>query len=284
VGEVLQGKGPQAMTKGADGVWSVTVGPLPPEIWIYNFRIQGVDLPDPANISVMPRAAGTANSSFVEVPGDGPAFYDARPCRTATVRMVLYESKATGVHRYLWVYTPPGYDASGREVPGVLPAARQRRDAEWMGGQRPREHHSRQPDCRPPSRTDGGGHAARPPDSERLSGTVRAGAAGREPGMLNFRLFTRDLLQQIIPLVERSYRVYSDAEHRAIGGLSMGGFRASRSASPSGAVPLRARIQRWVRVARIAGAGGGRRDAVTVEGAARQSRRDQEYLRLPLSR
>ena len=55
VGEVLQGKGPVAMVKGADGVWSITIGPLPPEIWIYNFRVHGVDLPDPANISVMPR-------------------------------------------------------------------------------------------------------------------------------------------------------------------------------------------------------------------------------------
>ena len=54
---------------------SVTIGPLPPEISIYNFRVQGVDLPDPSNISLMPRAAGAANaSSFVEVPGDGPAF------------------------------------------------------------------------------------------------------------------------------------------------------------------------------------------------------------------
>src|ERR1019366_4254712 len=79
VGEVTQGKGPQAMTKGSDGVWSVTIGPLPPEIWIYNFRVGGVDFPDPANISVMPRAAGTAVSSFVEVPGDGAAFYDSRP-------------------------------------------------------------------------------------------------------------------------------------------------------------------------------------------------------------
>ena len=57
VGEVLQGKGAQPMTKGSDGVWTITIGPLPPEIWIYNFRIQGVDLPDPANISIMPRAA-----------------------------------------------------------------------------------------------------------------------------------------------------------------------------------------------------------------------------------
>jgi enterochelin esterase family protein len=55
VGEVLQGAGPQAITRRADGIWSITVGPLPPEIWIYNFRVEGVDLPDPANISQMPR-------------------------------------------------------------------------------------------------------------------------------------------------------------------------------------------------------------------------------------
>lgn len=96
------------MVKGADGVWSVTIGPLPPEIWIYNFRIEGVDLPDPANISQMPRAAGTAISSFVEVSGDGPAFYDARAVPHGDVRMVPYESKAMGVTRYVWVYTPPG--------------------------------------------------------------------------------------------------------------------------------------------------------------------------------
>jgi enterochelin esterase family protein len=105
------------MTKGADGVWSVTIGPVPPEIWIYNFRIQGVDFPDPANISVMPRAAGTANSSFVEVPGERPAFYDARPVPHGDVRMVLYESKAMRVNRYLWIYTPPNYDTSTTKFP-----------------------------------------------------------------------------------------------------------------------------------------------------------------------
>ena len=45
VGEVMQGKGPQAMTKDDAGIWTTTVGPLPPEIWIYNFRVQGVDVP-----------------------------------------------------------------------------------------------------------------------------------------------------------------------------------------------------------------------------------------------
>ena len=106
------------MTKGSDGVWTITIGPLPPEIWIYNFRIEGVDFPDPANISIMPRAAGTgAISSFVEVPGDGGAFYDSRPVPHGEVRMVLYRSKAMGVDRYLWVYTPPNYDKSTAKYP-----------------------------------------------------------------------------------------------------------------------------------------------------------------------
>src|SRR3954451_24448992 len=65
VREVLQGEGPQARTEGADGAGRLTIGPPPPELWIYNCRIEGVDLPDPANISQMPRAAGTAISSFV---------------------------------------------------------------------------------------------------------------------------------------------------------------------------------------------------------------------------
>ena len=227
VGEVTQGKGPLLMTKGGDGVWSVTIGPLPPEIWIYNFRIQGVDVQDPSNISVMPRAAGAAApSNFVEVPGDTPAFYDARPVPHGDVRMVLYESKAMGVHRYLWIYTPPNYDRSNARYPvyyllhgngetqngwvlngraniildNLIAAGR----AEPMVVVMPHGH--------PVQSASVGPFALVPPSGE--------------PGMLNFRLFTRDLLDQIIPLVERTYRVHADAEHRAIGGLSMGGFQS----------------------------------------------------------
>src|ERR1019366_2346983 len=80
-------------------------------------QANGVDFPDPANISVMPRAAGTAVSSFVEVPGDGAAFYDSRPVPHGEVRMVLYESKAMGVNRYMWVYTPPNYEKSTVKYP-----------------------------------------------------------------------------------------------------------------------------------------------------------------------
>ena len=52
-------------------MWTITVGPLPPEIWSYNFRVHGVDVTNPSNPALKPTAPGQAMSSFVEVPGAG---------------------------------------------------------------------------------------------------------------------------------------------------------------------------------------------------------------------
>ena len=227
VGEVLQGKGPQVMTKDADGVWSITIGPLPSEIWIYNFRVGGVDLPDPANISEMPRAAGTAISSFVEVPGDGAAFYDARPVPHGDVRMVLYESKAMGVNRYLWVYTPPNYDTSGVRYPVYyLLHGNGETQSGWVANGRANvilDNLIAEGKAAPMIVVMPHGH---PIQSASVGPPVVVPPYGGDSGMLNFTLFTRDLLDQIIPLVNRRYRVYTDPAHRAIGGLSMGAFQS----------------------------------------------------------
>jgi enterochelin esterase family protein len=227
VGEVLRGTGPQVMTKSADGVWSITVGPLPPEIWIYNFRIEGVDLPDPSNISQMPRAAGTAISSFVEVPGDEAAFYDARPVPHGDVRMVLYESKAMGVDRYLWVYTPPGYDSSRARYPVyyLLHGNGETQNGWVMNGRANiiLDNLIAEGKAVPMIVVMPHGH---PIQSASVGAPVVVPPYGGDPGMLNFTLFTRELLDQIVPLVDRRYRVYTDPAHRAIGGLSMGGFQS----------------------------------------------------------
>jgi enterochelin esterase family protein len=216
------------MTKGDDGVWSITIGPLPPEIWIYNFRVQGVDLQDPSNINVMPRAAGTAApSNFVEVPGDTPAFYDARAVPHGQVRMVLYESKAMGVHRYLWVYTPPGYDRSNVRYPVYyLLHGNGETQSGWVMNGRGNiilDNLIADGRAEPMVVVMPHGH---PIQSASVGPAVDVPPFGGDPGMFNFTLFTRDLLEQIIPLVERSYRVYTDADHRAIGGLSMGAFQS----------------------------------------------------------
>jgi enterochelin esterase-like enzyme/lysophospholipase L1-like esterase len=227
VGEVLQGKPPRPMTKDAHGVWSLTIGPLPPEIWIYNFRIEGVDLPDPANISQMPRAAGTAISSFVEVPGDGAALYDARPVPHGDVRMVLYESAAMAVDRYLWVYTPPGYDTSTERYPVYyLLHGNGETQSGWVANGRANiilDNLIAEGRAAPMIVVMPHGH---PIQSASVGPAVLVPPYGGDPGMLNFTLFTRDLLDQIIPLVEQRYRVMADPAHRAIGGLSMGAFQS----------------------------------------------------------
>ncbi len=226
-GEVVRGKGPQPMTKGSDGVWSITIGPLSPEIWIYNFRVQGVELPDPSNISLMPRAAGAAAvSSFVEVPGDRPAFYDARPVPHGEVRMVLYESATMGVDRYFWVYTPPGYDKSSAKYPVyyLLHGNGETQNGWVMNGRANiiLDNLIADGKAQPMIVVMPHGH----PLQSASVGPYQEVAPVAEQGLRNYKLFTKDLLDQIIPTVEKNYRVYTDADHRAIGGLSMGAMQS----------------------------------------------------------
>jgi enterochelin esterase-like enzyme len=223
VGEIMQGKGPLAMTKGEDGVWTATVGPLPPEIWIYNFRVQGVDVVDPSNPAIKPVPPGFAMSSFVEVPGDTPAFYDSRPVPHGEVRMALYESKAMGVTRWVWIYTPPNYDKSGAKYP-VLYLLHGNGEAQngWVMNGRANiilDNLIADKKARPMLVVMPQGHALQ---GANVGPLVRL--AG-ETDMFSKR-FPQDLLQDIIPLVEQNYRVYTDADHRAIAGLSMGGGQA----------------------------------------------------------
>src|SRR6185436_15931669 len=202
VGEVLQGKGAQPMTKGNDGVWTLTIGPLLPEIWIYNFRIDGVDLPDPANISIMPRAAGTgAISSFVEVPGDDAAFYDSRPVPHGEVRMVLYRSKAMAVDRYLWVYTPPNYDKSTAKYPVYyLLHGNGETQTGWVMNGRANiilDNLIADRKAQPMIVVMPHGHALQSASVGPLATVTSAPADFRD-----FTLFTKDLLEQIIPTIE----------------------------------------------------------------------------------
>jgi len=222
-GEITQGKGPVPMTKGSDGVWTVTIGPLPPEIWIYNFRVSGLDLPDPLNISIMPRSVCCTVANFVEVPGDGPLFYDPRPVPHGEVRMITYESKAMEVPRTMWVYTPPGYDKSTAKYPVYyLLHGNGETQAGWVTSGRANfilDNLIADGKAQPMIVVMPHGHAVQSASTGPLGNVPPAPGA---PGMGNFTLFTTELLEQVIPMVEKNFRVIADADHRAIGGLSMG--------------------------------------------------------------
>ena len=223
VGEILQGKGPQAMTKDEAGLWSITIGPVPPEIWIYNFRVHGVDVTDPSNPAVKPVPPGFAMSSFVEVPGDSPSFYDSRPVPHGEVRMVDYESRTFGLTRTMWIYTPPNYDKSDTKYP-VLYLLHGNGEAfnGWVMNGRAHvilDNLIADRKAQPMIVVMPQGHALQAPNVGPLVRTTG------ETTMFSPR-FPMDLLEEVLPLVERNYRVTANADNRAIAGLSMGGGQA----------------------------------------------------------
>src|SRR5918993_2713687 len=81
----------EKMTKGADGIWSITVGPLKPSIYIYNFILDGVPIADPVNPRIKLRARTSA--SLVEVRGSEPQPWIPRDVPHGTVQIAWQHSK-----------------------------------------------------------------------------------------------------------------------------------------------------------------------------------------------
>jgi enterochelin esterase family protein len=83
-GEFMEGG--RSLQKDDKGVWSVTVGPLEPEIYNYNFTIDGVRTIDPNNPNVKTGSTASTIQSILEVRGDSPAFYDGQAVPHGEVR------------------------------------------------------------------------------------------------------------------------------------------------------------------------------------------------------
>ncbi|MGD0739334.1 MAG: alpha/beta hydrolase-fold protein [Terracidiphilus sp.] len=208
--------GSLAMTKDDAGVWSVTVGPLKPEIYNYNFTIDGVKTIDPGNPEVKTGSTPSTIASILEVKGDVPAFYDAQAVPHGQIRTIWYESKSLGSTRRVTIYTPPGYNSSGERRYSTLYLfhGANADETAWT-----RLGHVNlildnllaAGKIKPLIVVMPFGYPAPPwPENAGGNGSVTEG-------------FSSDLIGDVIPMVEWRYRVYTDREHRAIAGLSMGG-------------------------------------------------------------
>ncbi len=98
------------LVKGANGVWTVTAGPIEPEIYHYNFTVDGVRIIDPANPNLKTGSTASTLASVLEVRGDALSFYDGQNVPHGEIRTHWYHSKLLGSLRRLTVYTPPRYD------------------------------------------------------------------------------------------------------------------------------------------------------------------------------
>ena len=206
------GKGREAIpfTKGDDGVWSLTIGPLPVDMYSYHFRIDGAQIADPNNT----QAAFTAMPPYSNliIHGDGPSYYDAKNVPHGNVTRHVYHSDVTNGERELYVYTPPGYDSS-KEYPVLY----------LLGGS-----------GELPSNWVYDGRANFIIDNLLAEGKAKPMIIAipnnqiihrnhPEHAQLTFDIFEKELRNHVIPVVDESYSTIKSPKGRAISGLSMGG-------------------------------------------------------------
>ena len=116
-GEFEVGAPAHKLTRDAQGVWSVTVGPFEPEIYEYDFIVDGVQMLDPRNPVVKYNRGPAAISSLLDIPGNSPRAFDVRPVAHGKVEMRYCESKTTKQTRRVHVYTPPNYERTNSRLP-----------------------------------------------------------------------------------------------------------------------------------------------------------------------
>lgn len=197
------------MTKGADGVWSITVGPITPDKYDYAFDVDGVHTLDPGNLDLKP--GNDAWENWLTVRGTEPLYSDQKAVPHGTVTRVVYESKALGKNRAFNVYSPPGYEKSTEKYPvlyllhggGNHYQTWVTADANFIF-----DNLLAEGKIKPMVVVMPYGHVA--PGSNPAPAGTPAGQFGA------------DFMTEIMPIAEAKFRIQADPAHRAIAGLSMG--------------------------------------------------------------
>ena len=196
------------MTKGTNGVWEATLGPIRPGAYRYNFNVDGVSVIDPRS----PATSESLNNVWSLVHVTGADFMDTKNVPRGAVAAVTYYSTALKKFRRMHVYTPPGYESGkGRFPVFYLLHGASDSDDSWSSVGRAGfilDNLIAAKKARPMVVVMPAGH----------TGPFRFG--GPRPAVDEF---AQDFLTDIMPFVEKNYRVHTDRKSRALAGLSMGG-------------------------------------------------------------
>jgi enterochelin esterase-like enzyme len=229
------------MAKGPDGVWTVTTTPLVVGFHYYSLQIDGATVADPSTMTFF--GSGWQNSG-IEIPEPGGDFYQEKDVPHGHVSQQSYYSKVTAKWRRAFVYTPPDYatNSKGRYPVLYLLHGWGEDETGWYaqghvdfildnliaaGKAKPMIIVMDNLNAVKPGE-DGTIFAGRglvqPPAT---SATGRGAPAGRGGGLADFTgaTFTEMMITDLIPMVEKTYRVLPGRENRAMAGLSMGGMQ-----------------------------------------------------------
>lgn len=209
------------MTRGENHVWSVTIPAPEPEIYTYNFIVDGVSVNDPQNVLV--QRDGSRYLSMLLVDGERSENYKAASKR-GTVSHPWYDSKLLGINRRLTVYTPYGYEANPKAkypVLYLLHGAGGDEEA-WISMGRTAQILDNLIEkglAEPMIVVMPNGN----PDQQAAQ-TFDLPTTERDwRNQDNRNLYVRSLVEEIVPFIEKNYRAVAKKSHRAIAGLSMGG-------------------------------------------------------------
>lgn len=267
--------GAHDMTRGDDGLWTVTLPPQVVGFHYYSIAVDGATVADPATRSFF--GSGWDNSA-IEVPEPDADYYSAKNVAHGEVRQRWYFSNVTGTWRRAYIYTPPDYDTNSRARYPVLYLLH------GWGENEEGWHNQGHVDfimdnliaekkakpmiivmdnlnaVKPGS--DAGLYHARSIIARRsmadvpppLGATPRPGtaAAATRPGFPPdwFNTFSEMMLTDLIPMVEKTYRVAPGRENRAMAGLSMGGMQSFMTAL--------ANVDKFAYLGGFSGSSGGR--------------------------
>jgi enterochelin esterase-like enzyme len=198
------------MVKNAEGVWETTTDSLSEGFHYYSLIIDGLAVCDPASETFY--GMGRMASGF-EVPFKGDDYYTIKNVPHGDIRIKRYYSDLLNAWRTFYMYTPPGYDENTAEKYPVLYILH--------GGGEDQRGWATQ------GKTDLildnliAQKKAVPMIVVMVDGNMPVGGFGEE----SLRIFEKELKQAVIPFVEKHFRVKTDANSRALAGLSMGGLQ-----------------------------------------------------------
>ena len=214
------------LKEGQEGVWEYTTPePLKPELYSYSFIVDGLRMNDPANVYLI-RDVSTLTNVFI-IGGDRADFYKVNPVPHGTVSRIWYDSPALGLERRMTVYTPAGYETSGKHYPVLYLLHGMGGDEEaWISLGRTAQvldNLIAQGKAKPMIVVMPNGNAsqeAAPGESSR----------GMVPPTMQLPKTMEGSYEQAFPeivkFIDKNYRTIKSKSGRAIAGLSMGGFHS----------------------------------------------------------
>ena len=207
-------KEPRTLTRDTSGLWSITLGPIEPNLYPYNFIVDSVAVADPNNVNIFPNER--FKSSLVDIPGQTPAPYAVQDVLHGEITHCCYKSRSMKAIRPLVVYTPPGYrQGRGKYPVFYLISGTTDTEETWFRVGCVNfvlDNLIAQKKAVP--------MIVVMPYGNTFTGTP-------DPSSLKaadmYKVFNDELIESIIPYVEANYRVLRGRESRAIAGFSRGG-------------------------------------------------------------